>query len=489
MHMGKKRTETPIRAAIYCRISKDRTGESLGVERQEQDCRALAERLGWEVVGVYVDNDISASTKSRKHRPQYAEMLRLVRGGAVDAILAYSNSRLTRRPAEWIDLIGLANTGQLRIETVASGKHDLTTADGRATAITVAAWDAAEAERTAERVSRHKVQAALAGKYRGGPRPYGYNKDGKTVRESEAKVVRDLCTDLLAGRSMRNMVRELNDSKKLTSTGKKWTLTSLRVMLCRPRNAGLISTGRPGSIEIIGEAKWDALVDEDTWRNVYRILTDPSRRTQKDTVSRWVGSSTYRCSVCGSTMAVSSMGGTASRQNSTRKHFYRCSGDGHVTVVAAPTDDYVRRVVVDLVRDPRVIQALAPVLDDDTAPDRKRREVLVANLARFEADYAEGTISGLQLQKATARVESELDQIDERLAASMSQAAASPITLAPDPGQAFLSASIDMQRSVLSSLIQVEVLPQPAAKRGAAWTPERLRLTPVAEGIEMPASA
>ena len=76
--MKESQPPAPVRTAIYCRISKDRSGESLGVERQEQDCRQLAERLGWEVVGVYIDNDISASTKSRKHRPQYAEMLRLV---------------------------------------------------------------------------------------------------------------------------------------------------------------------------------------------------------------------------------------------------------------------------------------------------------------------------------------------------------------------------------------------------------------------------
>ena len=30
------------------------------------------------------------------------------------------------------------------------------------------------------------------------------------------------------------------------------------------------------------------------------------------------------------------------------------------------------------------------------------------------------------------------------------------------------------------SLMQVEILPQPKEKRGAAWTPERLRITPAA---------
>ena len=53
------------------------------------------------VTQVFVDNDVSASTRSRNPRPEYAEMLRRARAGDFDAILAYSNSRLTRRPQEY----------------------------------------------------------------------------------------------------------------------------------------------------------------------------------------------------------------------------------------------------------------------------------------------------------------------------------------------------------------------------------------------------
>ena len=116
--------------AIYCRISHDKEGEALGVARQEEDCRALCERRGWTDVEVYVDNDRGASSRSRKARPEYARMLADVRAGRVGAVVAYSNSRLTRRPAEWLELIRMAESG-LVIDTVASGQHDLTTADGR----------------------------------------------------------------------------------------------------------------------------------------------------------------------------------------------------------------------------------------------------------------------------------------------------------------------------------------------------------------------
>ena len=98
---------SPLRAAVYCRISDDPEGRELGVQRQEEDCRGRAEREGWAVVGVFIDNDISASTRSRKRRPRFEDMLAAVERGEVGVIVAYSNSRLTRRPLELENLIKL----------------------------------------------------------------------------------------------------------------------------------------------------------------------------------------------------------------------------------------------------------------------------------------------------------------------------------------------------------------------------------------------
>src|SRR4051812_2434778 len=98
----------PLHASIYCRISSDPRDLAVGVERQEQDCRALAARNGWQVGAVYVENDTRASTRSTNQRPQYAEMLKRAHRGEFGAVVAYSNSRLTRRPREAEDLIELA---------------------------------------------------------------------------------------------------------------------------------------------------------------------------------------------------------------------------------------------------------------------------------------------------------------------------------------------------------------------------------------------
>ena len=99
----------PKRAAIYTRISRDSEGKELGIKRQLEDSRALAERLGFDVANVYSDNDVGASTRSRpKPRPHYEEMLRAARAGEFDAIIAYTTSRLTRRMKQTVELVALA---------------------------------------------------------------------------------------------------------------------------------------------------------------------------------------------------------------------------------------------------------------------------------------------------------------------------------------------------------------------------------------------
>ena len=83
-------------AAIYARISRDDgTVQGLGVARQETDCRALVDRLGWTVGDVYVDND--ASAYSGRARPEYQRMLQAVRDGHVEAIVASGDT--ASRPA------------------------------------------------------------------------------------------------------------------------------------------------------------------------------------------------------------------------------------------------------------------------------------------------------------------------------------------------------------------------------------------------------
>jgi site-specific DNA recombinase len=95
--------DTPMRAAVYLRISRDDDGNELGVDRQKPPCLKLAEAKGAEVVRIFVDNDLSAY--SGKHRPEYEAMLQWVRDGKLDMLIAWDADRFTRQPRENEDLI------------------------------------------------------------------------------------------------------------------------------------------------------------------------------------------------------------------------------------------------------------------------------------------------------------------------------------------------------------------------------------------------
>jgi site-specific DNA recombinase len=489
------------RAAIYARISRDSEALKEGVGRQIKDCEALAKRLGYEIVEAFVDNDISASSSSRRVRPNYNEMLARARAGQVDAILAYSNSRLTRRVREYLDLIDLVNHHGIVIKTVVSGDHDLSTADGRGAALTVAVWDQAEAERVAERTRRAKKDMREKGEYRGGRRPFGYRKGGLKIKESEAEVVRQATSAVLAGRTLAGITRELNAQGSRTSTGREWTAVQLRDVLTRPRNAGLLSRGQVGrrGFEIVGRAVWPAIVDEDTWRAMFDVLTDSSRRTSPGSDTKWLGSFIYRCGIrlrdaegnlildeagepkrCGAPLRTTATGQTAARPNHARKVHYRCNARAHLMITQAPTDDFVRAEVVKFLSDPRLVATLSPA-SPNLAVDRERRTALEARLASFERDYALGQITGAQLQKATASVTAEIEEVDERLAKAIRSSVVSPVLRAGNPGAKFLASPIDVQRAVLAEALRVQVLgaDELGLRPGQAWTSDRIRFAPV----------
>lgn len=482
----------PVRAAIYCRISSDPEGREVGVERQQEDCRALAERMGMTVVDVVVDNDVSASTKSRKPRPQYDDMLERARRGEFGAILAYSNSRLTRRPREFEDLLDLSQGYGVRIITHTSGEQNLDTADGRSMARNLANWDTREAEVIAERVARAKQQAAVEGRYRGGVRPYGYEKDGVTIREAEAEVIRRATSAVLSGRTIAAVAREINESgpelpvegydpalgytHRGSSQGNRWTPTTLRRVLERPRNAGLIHSGNiSGDYEVVGKATWDPIVDEETWRALHGMLRDPSRRKSHGTENKWLGSGIYLCGVegCGSVMASGFSGGTPSRPGRGAVRHYRCREASHLSIRADHTDDYVTDQLAALLTNPD-LSATVNNDDEQQAKDRQKRTELVARRERYESDYVEGIIEGRLYQRAVEKVEAEIAEIDERLTVGVQRTHAGRIINAADPSRTFLAAPVDVQRAVLRLLLEVTVVP--AERRGLAWSPARLRI-------------
>src|SRR4051794_40728398 len=310
-----------VRAAVYCRISDDRQGLGLGVERQAQDCLALAHRNGWAVTRTYIENDTSAY--SGKPRPQYAELMDAVAAGEVDVIVAWDPDRLHRSPAELeAFIVGVERAG-VGVVTVQAGSWDLSTANGRLVARMLGNIARHESEHKSERVRRALQQNAAAGRTHGRV-PYGWIRErgpdgavrGVVVPE-QAAVIRRVADGLLAGESPRAPTAALNAEGVPSPTGKPWAKGMVRALVLRERNAGL----RVHRGEIVGDGAWEPIVDRGRWEQLRAVLADPARKTSTGTAAAHLLSGIARCGVCGASLRVA---------HNRRGPAHRCSGRGCV---------------------------------------------------------------------------------------------------------------------------------------------------------------
>lgn len=462
-------------AAIYRRISADREGQELGVTRQEEDCRALAARQGLTVVEVYTDNDISASTRSSKPRPEYRRMLADARAGRFHAVLAYTSGRLTRRPREHEDLIELAEQYGVRFHYVASPDFDLNTAAGRRVARILAANDAGEAEDISERVTRAKAQTAAAGKYKGGRRPYGYEEKGITVRKTEAKTLKYMADQILTGASIRALVADLNGKGLTTSTGAPWRHDAVRAVLLRARNAGLMEHRG----QVVGPAAWPAILEESRWRAVVAALTAPGRRTAWSSARVWLLSGLLRCGVCGAPCRAHRSWANGRRPGSVN---YVCTEGMHVGRVAEQVDELVTRMTLARLAS---AELTVPAAADSTELTEARRELAEVRqrLDDLGAAFGAGAVDARQLTAGTDALRTRQTQAEAIIARSASDNALAGILGVKDVARKWAGLTLERQRAIIDSLMVVTLAP--ASKgRPKGWQPGQSYFDPRSVVVE-----
>lgn len=275
-----------ISAVIYCRISTDLTGEQVGVGRQEELCRAIAERENLTVMEVLVDNDESAYSRKRK-RPAFERMLSMLTDGEVGAVIAYHADRLYRRTTDLERLVDVVEVTGAAVFTAAAGTVDLATASGRMVARYIGVAAQHESERMGERLRIMHESLAAKGNAPGGKPPYGYQWTGPqrtgatySINHVESKALKFMVRRVLEGASLLAVARELDASGVKTREGRQWHPSSVRASIINPAVTGL----RVHRREIAGTGTWKPIIDRPTWEEVRAVVTDPAR---KRTRSPW----------------------------------------------------------------------------------------------------------------------------------------------------------------------------------------------------------
>ncbi|MFE5189220.1 recombinase family protein [Streptomyces sp. NPDC056628] len=455
------------RAVIYCRISQDRTGAGLGIDRQREDCEALARGNGWEVVETYVDNDISAY--SGKKRPGYEQMLADLEDGAATIVVAWHTDRLHRSPTELERYISISERRGVSTHTVQAGQLDLSTPSGRMTARILGAVAKQESEHKGERVARARRQKALAGEWMGGIRPFGWGvptdevrtvADRKTGEErlepvldmmkavpEEAEALRFWTDEILSGGSIRSLVKWCEDKGVRTTRGNPVTHTDMRDMLIRPRNAGIaVYRG-----EEVGRGQWEPIVDEAKFRAVVAILTNPDRIVNRGAQPKWLGSLIYVCGRdnCGQGMTVTQSGGR-------RYPSYRCPTGHGGGRRAEKVDQHVENIVVERLSQLDADSLLEPAPDGvNVAGLQAEAEQIRQRMRDLGGLFGAGQLELGPFTEGMDTARAQLEGVTQQLARAATRDPLVGLVGAPDVRKAWKALDLERQRNVLRALVTV----------------------------------
>lgn len=191
------------RCVLYARLSVTKE-ESVSIARQVQSCRRYAEARGWEVVGEFVDDGVSATANRPEERQGWKALLA---AHDFDAVIIWKVDRLARRVLDFLhadEALQKRGAGLVAVED----PIDMTSPQGRAFAVMLAVFGEMEAEAIRARVRAARAQILKDGRWPGGGIPYGYQsvpnpggpgrvlaKDGERIGWLSEAVARALSGD------------------------------------------------------------------------------------------------------------------------------------------------------------------------------------------------------------------------------------------------------------------------------------------------------
>lgn len=386
---------------LYLRISLDRTGDELGVERQETECRKLAERNGWTVTEVYKDNDVSAT--SGVIRPEFERLL----ADRPQRVVTWATDRFVRLMD---DLQRVIKTG-MTVHATTAGPLDLSNPNQVAFAQMLTVMAQLEGAQKGQRMQAQQRQRRDKGTPWWTVRPFGFNRDGDTVTHhpTEAPLLRKAYADLARGCTYVKITDDWNAAEATTSKGKAWTPVTVRQLLVSPRNAGLIEEYG----EVVGTASWEPIIDPEEWRALMRRVGDPALRGRGQGQRKGHLSGIATCARCSAegVRNPAQLRNRGSKARGIRKVYgFAC---GHATAPIEWLDDHVNRAVLRRLSSPAAALARGPrkVPVADTLEAVREAEALRGRADELADMLADGEMTRADYNRARKRITDRLEEL------------------------------------------------------------------------------
>lgn len=482
-----------LTAREYRRVSLDRSGRARSVDEQGDDNARARERHGIALGGApYVDNDRSASRYARKTRDDFARLLADLENGTFGAgvLQLWESSRGSRKVGEWVTLIELCEERGIKIFVTTHERiYDPANERDRRTLLE----DAVDSEYESGKVSKRTARTAAAEAAKGRPAgvaPHGYRPeyDQRTGRllnwvenPEESAVPRELFRRLRAGESLGSITRALAAAGHVNRSGKPFTQQHLRTMATRHAYAGLRAhqpvkkVDRKKQPMTVTDAVWAPLVDRETWYDVQRLISDPSRKTSRNGRAKHEITMIIKCDVCGGPL-------NSRTEKRGKRLIYTCLKNSCVRIDRQGVDEIVIGKMLGYLALPDLYEVLAAPSADDARVQKIRADLAEAraSISEMESETPESVAMARVLARSIEALAEKIAGLEaQERELTMPSALAGILAPGTDVAEWWTDAPISARREVAKIILTPGLLGEVRVKRAV----RRNGQTPAAERI------
>lgn len=175
-----------MRCALYPRVStEEQFLKGLSLDAQHKDLTDYANRMGYEIVGVYPDEGISARKPVSK-RPALLRLLEDVKQNKIDIILVTKLDRWFRNIKEYQTTEEILQAHNCHWKTIYE-EYDTSTANGQMVVNIMLAVNQNECDRDSERIKAVFEHKKRNQEHLNGPVQFGYKVVNKHLQKDEER--------------------------------------------------------------------------------------------------------------------------------------------------------------------------------------------------------------------------------------------------------------------------------------------------------------
>lgn len=380
-------------AGVYIRVStEDQAREGFSLGEQEEKLLALCKFKDLEVYKVYKDAGISA--KDMEHRPQFQEMLKDMKDGKINYIVAYKLDRITRSVRDLEELISVLEQYNCFL---LCDRDDVntSTANGRFFVRMLTVLSQLEIEIVSER-TKFGLNGAIKSGHIPGQRPFGYKSadDKKMIIDNATRPYVEKIFDMyLEGKSFQQIANYFEENNIYPK--KKWKDTTIQKIIDNKIYMGDYEQykriGKQENLEpIVYMNVVEPIISRAKWEECQRQKERNQRTYTRDRIYTFF--QRLKCPNCSRIMKCKGSGGTK------RKYMYYTCEHCHINFNENHVELLLKDFIYDLLEyDMAVKKFFLPVLEDksnniDTSAIDKEIRELQKQRDRIKQAYIKGIV-------------------------------------------------------------------------------------------------